>query len=138
MNCPNCGDANAIALFTSIQCINHHCNNFNRDLATETLIRDYNFDALALQMQDHDFKSAPLLIDWDLPKRWKQTGTYSGRFSSSQPNYSNLPKKAYTGPVFPIQPIRPSIDLFDHQIAILDYIKMFNAFNVSPLLPRIV
>jgi hypothetical protein len=98
MNCPNCGDANAIALFTSIQCINHHCDNFDQDLAIEAKMKDFVFT------------------------KFKQTGTVTGRFSSKEPNFSNLPS--------PQAWKKSQVVLFESQ---LDLIKMLKTYDATHL-----
>jgi len=68
MNCPNCGDNNAVALFTSVQCTNNQCQKYNQSYATEISMKSFI-----------------------------GRGTVTGRISSSGgPNLSNLPKKKQT------------------------------------------
>lgn len=134
MNCPKCGDANAVLLFTSIQCSTKQCSNFDKGHATEIQMRDFTYanDAIVQAMLDWDVQ---IPMDWELPKNWKQTGTVTGRFKSSEPNLSNLPKKAYQSPM---SPEKPSLKLFAHQIAIIDYFKNLNSSSLATYLPRIV
>jgi len=92
MNCPNCGDNNAVALFTSVQCANSNCQNYNQIQATETSMKSFEF---------------------------RGTGTITGRFSSSQPNFSNLPrtKQPLNETILSMQKIQKGIDCLSEAIS---------------------
>ena len=147
MNCPNCGDADAVLLLTSIQCSGQQCSNFDQEYATEVQMRKFKYD------------------NW----LGKQTGTRTGRISCKNPNYSNLPKlkkktsvediiadietvthkieklnQEITEATQAVETISLRLDtLFKHQISVMDYLHFDKSAQrvdicASIFLPRMV
>ena len=66
MNCPGCGDINATALFTSVQCSTSNCRHYSQSQTTEIIMRNFSYQ-----------------------------GTVTGRINCKEPNLSNLPRKQF-------------------------------------------